>query len=166
MFWSVNSIAKEVGSTRQTVTLLIDLLVEAGVLIRLYRHNQTSNEKQYFFYPVFIGDEEVKYQSEKKPSTTEEQPSEDEKHVPEATESSVEATEAPVDAVSHEEVETPPEPNAEASEPCEDVADNVIEIDENSMDEEALRKKLEAMSPEEVDEWLLEDSGWADVLPF
>lgn len=120
MFWSITSIANEAGSTRKTVAPLIDLLVEAEVLIRLYRYNQTTNEKQYFFYPVFIGDEKVKYQSERKLNPSEETTSNEEKQVPERTESSDKALEDAVNMLSHEEIKTQPEANMEEANTFED----------------------------------------------
>ena len=153
----------ETGISKVTLNRSLDILVKLGYMEKF---EASVKQTPHVYVINLLPPDNEEIVARMVGSTAKEEQSEDEKTAPERTESSVEATETPVDAVSHEEVETPPEPNAEASEPCEDVADNVIEIDENSMDEEALRKKLEAMSPEEVDKWLLEDSGWADVLPF
>lgn len=66
MYWTINKMADELGVSRNTIKPAIDLLVEAEVIIRKYEYDASINEMRYFYYPIFIGEEKVKYESDGK----------------------------------------------------------------------------------------------------
>lgn len=103
---SIKAIADQLGTSEKIVKVAVELLIEAGVLIRLYRKDLEKNDYRYFFYPVF-DDVEIPFENERKETAK--------NTAPERTESSTEALEEDGNIVSLEEDKSSPEPNIEES---------------------------------------------------